>query len=154
MLPTRGEPARKGGLPWAGNGAGRDMIGAAGGRRTAAKEIAMSARLDHANSERSISEMWGALAEAPQDEHYDAAYAQCAAAETQLRAALAAQDRLDAAAPELLAVCRKLLDDFDYAEPRTSMESLLRQHIPKLRTIIMQADGKERPCASSIDPKS
>lgn len=65
-------------------------------------------RLDRAVVERQITEMWSTLADAPRDEHYDAAYRQCAEAESRMRAQLAAQDRLDAAAPRLLVALEQL----------------------------------------------
>jgi len=59
-------------------------------------------RLDRANVERQIHEMWDALAGTPQDETAFDAVSQAQKIEANLRDRLAAQDRLDEAARDLL----------------------------------------------------
>ncbi len=74
------------------------------------------ARLNRADVERGISEMWAAMSNTPsalRDEGYDEAVADCYATEARLRRELDAQDRLDAAAPELLAACKAFVEAWE-----------------------------------------
>lgn len=67
-------------------------------------------RLHREAVERQISEMWDALGGAPRDDTYAHAEQEARRIEADLRAGLAAQDRLDQVAPKLLAAARDVID--------------------------------------------
>lgn len=69
------------------------------------------ARLTPEGVESSIREMWDAIAAIPSDPDFDEVHSEASAIERRLRARLAAQDRLDAAAPALLAAAQRLITD-------------------------------------------
>lgn len=86
--------------------------------------------------ERQCREMWDALADAPRDEDYDAAYKQALDAERRLYDELARQDRLFAAAPELLEACNEALSFMADSTPHEQAA------IRRVRAAIEKAEGK------------
>ncbi len=70
-------------------------------------------RLDRQQVENQIAEMWESLVRTPMDDTFEAAVADAHRVESDLRASLARQDRLDAAAPELLAACKAALSAYE-----------------------------------------
>ena len=97
------------------------------------------ARLDSRAVEMQIREMWESLSDDDgADPDRQAAYDQACATECKLREALAAQDRLDAAAPDLLQIARSALSCWGFMASNMALPADERQ----AATVMAQAARK------------
>jgi hypothetical protein len=82
------------------------------------------ARWDRATAERGIFEMWDALRICDRGPGYDEAVVAARKAEAVVREKLAAQDRLDEAAPALLEACKAAVASLSIKHYCTSGEAM------------------------------
>lgn len=96
-------------------------------------------RLSRESVEQQISEMWQALADCPRDADYDQATRAAQKTEARLRKQLADQERLDEAAPDLLAACKAMLARLEeyYAASRVTPAPCMGQ----ARAAIAKTEG-------------
>lgn len=104
-------------------------------------------RLTHEQVQTSIGEMWAALAEVPADiEDKQEVIDRARQIEAKLRLRLAAQDRLDKAAPSLLQAAREL-DLWWHSGPDISEKGPPESAMRTIELAIRIADGTPAPPA-------